>query len=184
VVLTGRCWPCTSAGKRELSGASDVRRLAAELLSRKSSWECDNRRCTAIGTPTCNYCVICKLVLCRDCGGPTAKQPPLPVFRCVHCLLGETASHQAGGELRELRRHIIRGRLHVLSLTKRGSSRSNDVSGIKSYYDFCELMREPPLPVTVALITDFMIYGVSIKKWDSSTVTNKVGSVSSLYQKT
>ena len=96
-------------------------------------------------------------------------------------MLSETADLDLSPDQRLLRKHLARGRYHLLSLQKRSSSRANDLQGLKAYYEFCAATGQPAFPATAAQIIDFMVYGVQLKNWDSSTITNRVQSIGALY---
>ena len=172
----------TSGRANELVGSAEIRELFKAVAARAPSWRCDNSACPASPGATCNYCVRCQHVWCHHCGGPTAEQPPVPAFECIHCaVLSETADLDLSPDQRLLRKHLARGRYHLLSLQKRSSSRANDLQGLKAYYEFCAATGQPAFPATAAQIIDFMVYGVQLKNWDSSTITNRVQSIGALY---
>ena len=172
----------TSSERAELPGSAEIRALFAAVADRATSWVCDNVACQGTGDRTLNYCVTCKHLWCHECGGPTAAQPPIPAFECIHCTVeAETAGLDLTPDQRALLKHLARGRYHLLSLQKRSSSRSNDLQGLKAYYAFCDLTGLAAFPATSSQLIDFMVYGVNIKNWDSSTVGNRVQAIGSLY---
>ena len=123
-------------------------------------------------------------MLCRDCGGPSTECAPLPAFRCLHCLTADDYGDM--DSLDEARRtaakRLVRGRMHILSLSKRTSSRTSERSGLKAYSDFCATLNLRPFPASPGMVLDFMVYGISVKNWDSSTVQNRVMAIGSFYQ--
>ena len=120
-------------------------------------------------------------MLCTTCGGPTTEHAPLPAFRCLHCLVDDDYSTLTDSS-RTAAKRLVRGRMHILTLSKRTSSRANERSGLKAFNDFCLLHGLQPFPASPAVIMDFMVFGLSIKNWDSSTITNRVLAIGSFYQ--
>ena len=162
------------------TGADDVSLLVRGVEARLSTWTCDNASCPATPGQTSNFCVSCTRVLCTSCGGPTTEPAPLPAFRCLHCLTDD--DYAADASNRAEAKRLVRGRMHILSLSKRKSSRKNERSGLKAYVDFCKKYSLRPFPASPGMVMDFMVYGLQVKNWDSSTIQNRVLAIGSFYQ--
>ena len=120
--------------------------------------------------------------MCEDCGGPITECAPLAAFRCLHCLLVDDYGTDVPADRRRLLKQLIRGRMHLHTLGKRTSSRTNERSGLKAFGEFCTRVGVPPFPASPGVIQDFMVHGLGTKNWDSSTITNRLLAIGSFYQ--
>ena len=123
-------------------------------------------------------------MLCRRCGGSITEKAPLPAFRCIRCLLAddyESLSAPGGAKL-SLATRLLRGRMHLHTLSKRTSSRTSEQSGLRAYRAFCLVLGLAPFPASPGMVQDFMVYGLAVKSWDSTTVRNRVLAIGSYYQ--
>ena len=126
----------------------------------------------------------CCRVLCRSCGGGITEKAPLPAFRCLGCLLGDDyqSLSEPGDTRLPLATRLLRGRMHLHTLGKRASSRTSEQGGLRAYRAFCMELGLAPFPASPGMVQDFMIYGLAVKGWDSTTVTNRVLAIGSYYQ--
>ena len=109
------------------------------------------------------------------------KNPPLPAFVCVHCLTaldyadpllpppsGESPEFAAAARKAFLK-PLIRGRMHLLSLSQRFSTQMQYHQNRKAFEEFCGLIDIALFPAAPATIMDFAVYSILVRKLDATT---------------
>ena len=132
-------------------------------------------------------------MLCPDCGGPRATPAPIDAFVCVHCHSHADYSDPilpapsglscmvAAASRREQLKPLIRGRLHILSVSLRSSTRGQYSDSRRSFIEFCRELDVAPFPCSPAMLMDFAVYCIHVKQLDSSTMMLKLRAVGAFY---
>jgi hypothetical protein len=176
-------------------GAEDVAKLIQEVeTAQATAWRCHGLSCPASSLPTLQFCCVCRLALCSDCGGPHFAFAPILAFVCVHCLVhadyeGSSllpappgpAERMTAADRRALLKPLVRGRMHLLSIGQRASTRRQYAGGRTAFIDFCSRIGVAPFPCAPGVLMDFMVWCVLERNLDSSTVRNYTLGVGALY---
>ena len=132
-----------------------------------------------------SLCVRCHRVLCNLCGGPFSTWRPLTAFICQFCLLAEYAPLTTATQtftVRHQLRALIRGRMHLLTVSKRDSSRRQAKEGRESVAKFLNTLGIDLLPASPLALMDYVVYGLTSANLDTTTIRNKLNGIHDLYE--
>lgn len=77
---------------------------------------------------------------------------------------------------------LIRGRLHILSVSLRTSTRAQYSGSRASYLTFCRELDIAPFPSSPAMLMDFAIHCIHVLKLDSSTTALRLRAIGAYYE--